>query len=113
MSATAQFKVTADAVGHRTVEINGEDVSSRVAGVAVVVEVGQLTVVTLRHLPAAGEISGEGIVRLVDEGDSVLSFLEDIDPKELERATLDGLGPGSGSPVVEALEHLKRWARGN
>lgn len=113
MSATAQFKVTADAVGHGTVEINGEDVSKRVAGVAVVVEVGQPTVVTLRLVPSAGELSGEGIVRVVDEGDSVLSFLEDIDVGELERATLEGLGPGSGTPVAEALEHLKRWARGD
>lgn len=112
VSTLARFEITTDPVGPGSVVINGEDVSDRVSGVAVVAEAGQPTVVTLRHLAGSAEISGEGIVKVVEEGDAVVSFLEDVSVTELERATLEGLGPGSGSPIAEALGHLKRWARG-
>lgn len=116
MTALSKFSITTDAVGPGTVVVNGEDVSDRIAGVAVVAEAGQPTIVTLRQPPAAGEISGEGIVRVQqqDAGDGVLAFLEDIDPKELERVTLGRLGGlCSRTPIAEALEQLKEWARGS
>lgn len=116
MTALSTFSVTTDAVGPGKVVINGEDVSDRIAGVAVVAEVGQPTIVTLRQPPAAGEISGEGIVRVRTQGagDGVVEFLEAIDPKELERVTLGRLGGlCSRSPIAETLELLKEWARGS
>ena len=113
MSGAAKFSITTDVVGHGRVEVNGEDVSGRVTGVAVVAELGQATVVTLRHVGGTAEISGEGIVKVRDDADSLVAFLDDIDVKELERLALDRLDMGSGTPIAEALELLKEWARGS
>ncbi len=71
--------------------------------------------VTLRHVGAAGEISGEGIVQVTpaESADVVVAFLAHIDAKELERLTLERLGGFVGaSPIETALELLKEWARG-
>lgn len=112
--STASFRLIVGPVGLGSVEVNGEDISNLVSGAAVVAEVDQPTVVTLRHVGDTAEISGQGIVQVRPAGDTdgIAAFLESIDPKELERVVLEGLGPGSGSPIAEALDHLKRWARG-
>lgn len=115
MSGFAHFDIEVDALGAGRCEVNGVDVSKQVSGVAVVAEPGQPTVVTLRHIGTV-EISGDGIVQVMpaESEDAVVSFLDQIDAKELERVTFErmGGGLGGGSPIAEALDQLKEWARG-
>lgn len=112
--STAHFEITTDAVGHGSVVINGEDVSRRVSGVAVVAEAGQATVVTLRHVGGTAEISGEGIVRVQGDADGIAGFLDGIDAQALEAEVLARLGGfGAASSTMGAvLDVLKEWARG-
>lgn len=112
MSGLARFSIDVDALGHGRVEVNGVDVSRQVSGVAVVSDVGAPTMVTLRHVAGTAEIAGEGIVHVTPAEGDVVSFLNHIDASELERRTLERLELGSGSPIAEALELLKEWARG-
>ena len=112
MSGLAKFSIDVDALGKGKVEVNGVDVSKQVSGVAVVSEVGSPTVATLRHVAGRAEITGEGVVHVTAAEGDVVSFLDHIDTAELERLTLERLEFGSGSPIAEALQLLRKWARG-
>lgn len=99
------------------IEVNGDDVTDQVGLAEVRVANGQPTTLSL-HLLADGKIEGEGIVHVIDhqptvEGidvDSVLAFLDSIDPDRLDHDALADTDASSNLTVV-MLETLKGYAR--
>ena len=110
------FRLFPNPVGPGTVEIDGEDVTDRVAGVQVDAAIGQATVVTL-HVQAGGVIEGEGIVQVanpsaVDDAEIICDFLANVDPALLEQEAFRRLGPGQVNTTAAALDVLADMARG-
>lgn len=110
------FRLTPNPVGPGRIEVEGEDVTERIAGCEVHAAVGQPTVLTL-HLQRGGVIEGEGIVQVaqlsdVDEGDVICRFLDAVDPEILEVEAFRRLGPGQMNTTAASLDVLKAMARG-
>ena len=110
------FSLFPNPVGPGRVEIDGEDVSDRVAGVQVDAAIGQATVVTLM-VQAGGVVEGDGIVQVanpsaVDDAAIICDFLANVDPALLEQEAFRRLGPGQMNTTAAALAVLADLARG-
>lgn len=110
----AKYKISLDALGRGTIEINGEDVASHVAGLTFQAQQGQPVQLFLQLGTADTTLEGEGVVNVMhgageeDFRQAMCDFLSRVDGGELEAAVLarDGrLGP-------TALEVLKEWING-
>lgn len=112
----ASFKLFPNPVGPGRVEIDGEDVTDRVAGVQVDAAIGQPTVVTL-HVQAGGVIEGDGVVQVmnptaVDDAQVICDFLDHVDPAILEDTAFRMLGPGQTNMTTAIIAALADLARG-
>ena len=110
------FRLSPNPVGPGTVEIEGDDITDRVAGVQVDAAVGQPTVLTI-HVQAGGVIEGDGIVQVanpsdVDDAEIICDFLANVDPALLEQEAFRRLGPGQMNTTAAALAVLADLARG-
>ena len=110
------FSLSPNPVGPGRVEIDGEDVSDRVAGVQVDAAVGQPTVLTI-HVQAGGVIEGDGVVQVanpseIDDAEIICGFLANVDPALLEQEAFRRLGPGQMNTTASALAVLADMARG-
>lgn len=95
------------------IEIDGKPVLNATS-IAVKTAIGEVTKVYVEML-GEGTVEGEGIVHVVRDGtaDSIAAWLAQIDPDELEKATLERFGLlGDGSVGASMLEVLGRWAGG-
>jgi hypothetical protein len=105
-----RFRIHADPVGGK-VELDGRDVTDRVAGLRLDMAAGEPTVLTLETRGQGGEIEGEGIVQ-VQSADGAGAFLAGIDPTTLEKAALERDQWGGGSLAQLMLDQLRDWAAG-
>lgn len=115
MSSIQKFEIDLSAVGERRVVVNGVDLSDQVSRVTVDTQALAVPIVYLEG-HGIGTITGEGVViERVDDRESVVAFLEAVDPDRLEKVALEGAGlEGTAAGPTEAmLETLKRWARGD
>lgn len=95
---TAHFQIAATPVGGR-VHINGRDVTDEIIAADIRIGSAEPTIVSL-HLKAGGDpsvIEGRGVVQVVagiDTPQTVVEFLSQVDPGQLEQAALflDGAG---------------------
>lgn len=92
-SKLATFAIDAQ-VGVARVVVNDQDISSGTQAFRVEMSLDdQIPVLTIQRLATAGAIEGRGIVQVVDgstPAQAVTSFLDDLDPAEVERRALDG-----------------------
>ena len=111
MGELAKFSITTKPNGTGTFEINGEDLSDRVRAATVQIIAGQAPVITIQELVAGGDLQGEGVVYVQKSSDvnGIVSFLDAIDPDELERVSLERMGWGD-STMRAILDTLKEWA---
>lgn len=99
MTSLARWSIDVDALGRGSIEINGEDVTDRIAEWQAVGQQGGpgLTTLSVRLVPGAATITGEGVVEValseVDAGAVVRSWLDDIDGDEIERLALQNDNP--------------------
>lgn len=114
MSQPVSFKISADQIGGR-VEVDGEDVTSKVGSAMVQVQADQPTVLLLHMKPGCeGTIQGEGIVEVATDrpdADVICEFLSGIDPNTLQSDALNGLDAGQNTTEV-MLQVLQSYARG-
>lgn len=113
MNDLASIKVELKANGTGLVEVNGEDISDRIRGLALQVVPGQTPVMTVHQLASASRFEGQGIVQVQSDpqvvADSILRFLEAMDPEELERVSLERQSWGD-SAIESMLAVMKEWA---
>jgi hypothetical protein len=79
--------VDVEAIGFSALEVDGEDLLSKVQGFRLESVQGQPTVVTL-WLSAKGEVNGEALVHAETPQD-IASFVEQLDPEEIEKAAIE------------------------
>lgn len=110
-----RFSLHVDANGSTQVLLDGADISGRVAGISFASRPGQPPVLTLLH-SGEGEIAGEGIVRVVEEGidqrQAVLDFLGNLDAAEVDRQALAKMEWGSKSLTAAIIDVLKEAVGG-
>lgn len=117
MTGVAKFRVEAGVTGADSIVINGEEVGDRVQAVDLQVRPGGLTVLTVHHVPGAGTIEGEGIVRVasdtadISDADVILGFLGTVDARLLSKQVLESAEYGGMDPIQSAVELLKAMAR--
>lgn len=71
------------------VEVDGVDVTDRIAGATVSMGYGAPTTITVTG-SRPGSLEGVGFLVADPDGPSVLGFLDSIDPDELEQAVMNG-----------------------
>lgn len=91
--ATSRFAIEVDPVGHALVEVNGQDVTDRVAALRVETQLGQPSIVTLWQ-SATGTIEGEGIVQVTSGEETgtleeAARVVSELDPETVERAAIE------------------------
>lgn len=118
--ATA-LKVRVDAIGHGTVDVNGEDLTTVTAGVDISSRGGEVTQAVIHLLPGAEiDFDGEAQVTVVQsyaEADpaAISEWISRVDPKALEEAALNRLDLRNDQAhgLTQALlTQLTEWARG-
>lgn len=96
-----------------TIEVDGEDVSSKVHAARLDLDSRGATL-TLAG-PAAGEIDGVALVQVESPsppGEQVAAFLGGIDPAELERVALNREDMETHGLTKAMLNQLAEWAVG-
>jgi hypothetical protein len=93
--------------------LNGLNISAALSGFQLQVQTGEIPRLILRTKPGAGPIKGAGVVTVESVPEeairrAILMFLETVDPEELDKKMLDGLGMGdTGSLTHQVLMLLK------
>lgn len=109
MSGLAKFGIEVLPVGYGRISVNGEDVTERVAGFRLLAAPGEPTLLVL-HLNGAGEVTGEGIVQSIAEGQDPTRALKRLNAeKVLANAAETFEGEGSYeqhimNTIIEALD---------
>lgn len=114
MDGLAKFRIESAPTGRGTVEVNGQDVTQEISGLAFDMRPGQPPLLTLHFIAAVGVLEGEGIVHAqsaTTDGDGLVEFLDAINPKLLEEAALEESGWGDNQTEI-MLTVLKKWASG-
>ena len=88
MEGFAEIDIDVDAVGGGKVLINGEDVSRDLVGLEFQTRVGAVPTIAVYSRVGGARIRGQGVVRVVAPGQSLVTMLNQIDPKALEREAL-------------------------
>lgn len=105
--------------GENRIEVDGHDITNKIAGVQVGRVAGEpFTHVTL-HLRAEAEIDSDlaEVIAVADTGGaakSLVELLDQVDPKVLEKQALDRLGSLDGGDMTVGqafVETLKEWAQ--
>lgn len=105
------FVIYAEGVGGR-VEIDGEDVTARVAAIDLHISDTEPSVLTLHHKPGTGSVEGEAIIRLVaydqTPADLIRAFLDSVDPGALEQTVTETMdwATSTGEAFLAALKAL-------
>lgn len=95
-------------VGENSVKINDTEVAHAITGFTMVAERDHAVQVILNAIPRTTVFSGMAEVAVVIEGrDALVQLLNEIDPKKLEAAALDGMGMGDGNLTEALLQVLK------
>lgn len=106
-------KITADAAGRGTVEVDGHDLTENVAGVQIVCGLGVNTsvILTLGQVELEVEISGTVAFRDGSDPEGLHAAFDAIDPDEVERVALANAGFGDkGTALV--IEEVRRLVAG-
>ncbi len=90
---TVPFSIQADPVGHSHVEVDGQDITAKVAALRIETQLGQPTVVTLWQ-SGRGEVSGEGIVQVTSGEETgtleeAARVVSELDPETVERTAIE------------------------
>lgn len=111
----AHFRLNTKGHGHSsTVEVNGQDVSRHCRRAVLMLDAREVTVLQL-ELSGSGEVEGDGIVKVILDEDqaevplaqTVLRFLDSVDPQDLEqRVLMSGMSDGPVPAVLRALKEL-------
>lgn len=106
------FDITFGPIGVDHVEVNGADITDAVEAVNLVARPGELAKVGLALRPGvdATRIAATGIVIAQPVGDDAARWLRNIDPAELERVAMEGMGFGDESGTAAMLATLIGWA---
>jgi hypothetical protein len=110
----AEFRASADTLGHGTLEINGEDWSKTASSWTLRVKPGAPTELWVETVPGATVVEGDGVVKVFgseqDFAQAVDAFLAQVPARALEAAALerDGLGSSIGESFIAVL---REWVR--
>ena len=98
--------------GVLTLLVNGQDLSDEARALRLSWAYGAVAVLEL-ELGVDASAEAQALVEAPHEAaEDVVSFLNAIDPAELDRVVLEGMGLGDGPVMAQVLEVLKGWARG-
>lgn len=108
MSDFATFEIAATPIPQQSkIVVNGEDVSTRLAGYRLEGIVGGVTTLSLFLTAVAGTIEGQGVVQVVADGQdqrqAVAEFLANLDGEELQRSALERMSWGNDSGLGESM----------
>lgn len=110
----AQVEIKIGPYGLTGFSVNGQDCSRAVRGLVLSANSDEVPVVEVQMVPGEMEISGPGIVVFtdptVDKSQSIIDFLESLDPVYVDGKSLDSMDFNT-SPTVALLETLKEIAR--
>lgn len=118
-SPFASFCVDLNQPGQPGVVVNGQDVSAHVRRAVVISAPGEMSTLQL-EVRGTGRIEGQGVVQVlldsdgseVAETDTVVRFLDSIDPIELSALALTSASGMGADPVAGMLAALKSIAAG-
>lgn len=115
--AVSKFNIDLSSAGEAKVIVEGVDISSHLQRVTVDAGVAgdRLPRVYLEGT-GLGEIEGVGhVIEKMDDRQSVLAWLAEVDPHKLEEEALEAVGlDGSAATVGEAIVlKLMEWASGD
>ena len=97
---TTKFDITLTENGkHSKVIFDDEDVSNKIDAVSIQSAVGEVTIVTARHVVGAGRVKGEGII-VVLPGEQAATLIEALDAAEIEQEALKRLEWGDGATLT-------------
>lgn len=105
------FVIRAEAIGGH-IEIDGEDVTARIAAADLHIGDQEPSILTLHHKPGSGPVEGQAIVRLVDydqtPAELIRGFLDAVDADALEQSVAETMdyGTGTGEAFIAALKGL-------
>jgi hypothetical protein len=108
---TSRIGMDVEAIGFSALEVDGEDLLSKVQGFRLESVQGQPTVLTL-FLSAKGEVNGDALVHAETPQD-IAAFVEQLDPEQVEKVAIqrDDLDP-SKSLTAHMLAVIADAARG-
>jgi hypothetical protein len=102
------------APGRVHLTVNGQVVQG-ITGLRIDAQPDAVPTITVRQHAFTVRLAGQGVIEVIDPDldpvDSIVAFLDAIDPDELERQALEGHSMAT-SMTATMLATLKRWARG-